>query len=318
MPNGISSAGWMPALAASKRSTRSSSSGMRSSSRGVVMRRPKSGHGCVSRYRPAHRESLHSPPWRTTGSRSIARCGTSACRSTSRASCTTSRRSWPGGPRCGRSSSPSCPTCAGRTLVHPQCHFGEDTLSWARRGARVTGLDFSGPAIEAARALASRCELDAEFVEANVYDASEALGGRRFDIVYTGLGALNWLPDIERWARVMASLVAPGGLPLPGRVPPLLARLRRRRPERRVPVLPRARPAVRVPEHGQLRESSKTNGLQQGKTSPRIACPWPGLSEQRNPGSRRRFVRRQSYPIDRTGWMSSQLAQLDGARPNSA
>ena len=60
-------------------------------------------------------------------------------------------------------------------------------------------------------ALAARCELEAEFVEANVYDAAEALGGRRFDIVYTGLGALNWLPDIERWARVMASLVAPGG-----------------------------------------------------------------------------------------------------------
>ncbi|MDX6596808.1 MAG: hypothetical protein QOE87_695 [Gaiellales bacterium] len=99
----------------------------------------------------------------------------------------------------------------GRTLVHPQCHFGEDTLSWARLGAHVTGLDFSGPAVEAARALAARCELEAEFVEANVYDASEALGGRRFDIVYTGLGALNWLPDVERWASVMASLVAPGG-----------------------------------------------------------------------------------------------------------
>jgi SAM-dependent methyltransferase len=103
------------------------------------------------------------------------------------------------------------PDVEGRTLVHPQCHFGEDTLSWARLGARVTGLDFSGPAIEAARDLAARCALDAEFVEANVYDAGEALGGRRFEIVYTGLGALNWLPDVERWARVMASLVAPGG-----------------------------------------------------------------------------------------------------------
>jgi SAM-dependent methyltransferase len=100
---------------------------------------------------------------------------------------------------------------AGRTLVHPQCHFGEDTLSWARLGARVTGLDFSGQAIAAARALAARCGLAAEFVEANVYDASEALGGRRFEIVYTGIGAINWLPDIERWARVMASLTAPGG-----------------------------------------------------------------------------------------------------------
>jgi SAM-dependent methyltransferase len=103
------------------------------------------------------------------------------------------------------------PDVRGRTLVHPQCHFGEDTLSWARLGARVTGLDFSGEAVAAARTLAERCGLEADFVEANVYDAAEALGGRRFDIVYTGLGAINWLPDIERWAQVMASLVAPGG-----------------------------------------------------------------------------------------------------------
>jgi SAM-dependent methyltransferase len=104
------------------------------------------------------------------------------------------------------------PDVKGRTLVHPQCHFGEDTLSWARLGARVTGLDFSGPAVSAACDLAARCRLEAEFVEANVYDASEALGGRTFEIVYTGLGALNWLPDVERWARVMASLVAPDGV----------------------------------------------------------------------------------------------------------
>ena len=104
------------------------------------------------------------------------------------------------------------PDVRGRTLVHPQCHFGEDTLSWARLGAHVTGADVSGPAIAAARELAARCELAAEFVEANVYDAAEALGGRTFDIVYTGLGALNWLPDVERWAHVMASLAAPGGL----------------------------------------------------------------------------------------------------------
>jgi 2-polyprenyl-3-methyl-5-hydroxy-6-metoxy-1,4-benzoquinol methylase len=99
----------------------------------------------------------------------------------------------------------------GLTLLHPQCHFGLDTLSWARRGARVTGLDFSSPAITAARKLAADASLEAEFVESDVYSALEALGGRRFDLVYTGLGALNWLPDIERWARVMAALVAPGG-----------------------------------------------------------------------------------------------------------
>jgi 2-polyprenyl-3-methyl-5-hydroxy-6-metoxy-1,4-benzoquinol methylase len=99
----------------------------------------------------------------------------------------------------------------GVTLLHAQCHFGLDTLSWARRGARVTGLDFSAPAIEAARKLAADAGIEAEFVASDVYDAVEALGGRGFDVVYTGLGALNWLPDIERWARVMAALLAPGG-----------------------------------------------------------------------------------------------------------
>jgi SAM-dependent methyltransferase len=99
----------------------------------------------------------------------------------------------------------------GLTLVHAQCHFGLDTLSWARRGARVTGLDFSEPAISAARKLAADAGIDAEFVASDVYQAVEVLGGRRFDVVYTGLGALNWLPDIERWAQVMAALIAPGG-----------------------------------------------------------------------------------------------------------
>jgi SAM-dependent methyltransferase len=100
---------------------------------------------------------------------------------------------------------------SGRSLVHLQCHFGLDTLSWARLGARVTGLDFSTPAVEAARAVAAETGLEAEFVAASVYDASAALDERRFDIVYTGLGALNWLSDIERWAAVVADLVARGG-----------------------------------------------------------------------------------------------------------
>jgi SAM-dependent methyltransferase len=101
---------------------------------------------------------------------------------------------------------------AGRTLVHPQCHFGLDTLSWARRGASVTGIDFSPPAVEAATDAAGRAGLDARFLLGNVYDAVDLVGGRTFDIVYTGLGALNWLPDIGRWAQVMADLAAPGGL----------------------------------------------------------------------------------------------------------
>ncbi|MET0972248.1 MAG: class I SAM-dependent methyltransferase [Thermoleophilaceae bacterium] len=99
-----------------------------------------------------------------------------------------------------------------RTLVHLQCHFGLDTLSWARRGARVTGLDFSAPAVEAARELAAQIGVDAEFVTADVYDAVKALGGRRFDVVYTGGGALNWLPDLPRWAGVVSDLIEPGGV----------------------------------------------------------------------------------------------------------
>jgi SAM-dependent methyltransferase len=100
---------------------------------------------------------------------------------------------------------------AGLDLVHLQCHFGLDTLDWARRGARVTGLDFSPAAIEAARGLAARCGTDAEFLEADVYDAVDVLKPRTFDVVYTGIGALIWLPDIPRWAEVVARLLRPGG-----------------------------------------------------------------------------------------------------------
>jgi SAM-dependent methyltransferase len=100
---------------------------------------------------------------------------------------------------------------SGKDLLHLQCHFGMDTLSWARRGARVAGLDFSAPAVEAARSLAAELGLEALFVQSDVYEAAEALGGRSFDVVYTGRGALNWLPDLGRWAGVVAALVRPGG-----------------------------------------------------------------------------------------------------------
>jgi SAM-dependent methyltransferase len=95
--------------------------------------------------------------------------------------------------------------------VHLQCHFGQDTLSWARLGAAVTGLDFSPEAVTEARALAADIGIEADFVVSDVYDAVAALDGRTFDIVYTGLGALIWLPDIDRWAAVVAELLAPGG-----------------------------------------------------------------------------------------------------------
>ena len=98
-----------------------------------------------------------------------------------------------------------------KRLVHLQCHFGLDSLSWARAGASVAGLDFSAPAVAAANALATDTGLDGRFVCADVYDAETALEGERFDVVYTGLGALNWLPDLGRWAKVVANLLAPGG-----------------------------------------------------------------------------------------------------------
>jgi SAM-dependent methyltransferase len=100
---------------------------------------------------------------------------------------------------------------AGKRLVHLQCHLGLDTLSWARRGAVVSGLDFSAPAITVARSLAEDLHVPAAFVVSDVYDAAAAFAGDRFDIVYTGIGALCWLPSIDRWASVVSSLLAPGG-----------------------------------------------------------------------------------------------------------
>lgn len=100
---------------------------------------------------------------------------------------------------------------SGKTLCHPQCHFGLDTLSWAREGAAVSGLDFSSEAVDAATALAERAGIDASFVCSDVYDAPTAFDGAQFDIVYTGLGAINWLPDIDRWAQTMAALCRPSG-----------------------------------------------------------------------------------------------------------
>jgi SAM-dependent methyltransferase len=99
------------------------------------------------------------------------------------------------------------------SLLHLQCHFGLDTLSWARRGARVTGLDFSEAALAEARALAIRVGLQdrARFVAANVYDAPDALGGERFDVVFTSFGVLSWLPALDPWAEVVARCLRPGG-----------------------------------------------------------------------------------------------------------
>lgn len=99
---------------------------------------------------------------------------------------------------------------AGKRLLHLQCHFGQDTLSLARMGARVTGLDLSDAAIAEARDLAARMGLQAEFVTANVLDFQSALEGQ-FDIVFTSYGVLGWLPELDGWARNIARYLKPGG-----------------------------------------------------------------------------------------------------------
>ncbi len=101
---------------------------------------------------------------------------------------------------------------AGLDVVHLQCHIGTDTVSLARLGPRsVTGLDFSPSAIAAATALATRAATSVGFVESDVYDAPAVLGEGCCDLVYTGIGAVCWLPDIRRWAGVVADLLRPGG-----------------------------------------------------------------------------------------------------------
>ena len=116
----------------------------------------------------------------------------------------------------------------GRSLLHLQCHFGIDTLSWARLGARVTGADFSPAAVELARSLADELGFpEARFVESNLYDLPDVLDGT-FDVVYTSRGVLGWLPDIRGWARVVAHFLAPGGRFFITEVHPVVEGLRER------------------------------------------------------------------------------------------
>jgi SAM-dependent methyltransferase len=100
----------------------------------------------------------------------------------------------------------------GLDVVHLQCHLGTDTVSLARLGARsTTGLDFSPSAVIEARRLAVLAGADVTFVDGDVYDAVELLGAHQFDLVYTGIGAICWLPSVRRWAETVAGLLRPGG-----------------------------------------------------------------------------------------------------------
>ena len=99
---------------------------------------------------------------------------------------------------------------AGKSLLHLQCHFGQDTLSWARMGAQVTGCDFADKAIEQARSLADELNIPARFVCCNLYDLPQDLEGQ-YDIVFTSYGTIGWLPDLEQWAAVIRHFLKPGG-----------------------------------------------------------------------------------------------------------
>ena len=100
----------------------------------------------------------------------------------------------------------------GKSLLHLQCHFGMDTLAWARLGARVTGVDISDASIERARKLAEELAIhDARFIRCNVYDLPEHLD-EQFDVIYTGRGALVWLKDLNEWAKIVARYMKPGGI----------------------------------------------------------------------------------------------------------
>ncbi|BAO55679.1 class I SAM-dependent methyltransferase [Nonlabens marinus] len=98
----------------------------------------------------------------------------------------------------------------GKSLLHLQCHFGQDSLSWANKGAVVTGVDISDTSIELARKLSADLEIPAQFICCNVLDTAQFLK-RPFDIIYTSYGSIGWLPDLMPWAQMISKLLKPGG-----------------------------------------------------------------------------------------------------------
>ncbi len=98
----------------------------------------------------------------------------------------------------------------GKSLLHLQCHFGQDTLSFSRMGAKCTGVDLSDEAIKLAKQLNSELYLDANFICCNVYDVNKHIT-EKFDIVFTSYGTIGWLPDLQPWANIIASRLKSGG-----------------------------------------------------------------------------------------------------------
>src|SRR5258708_37313820 len=99
---------------------------------------------------------------------------------------------------------------AGKSLLQLQCHFGMDTLMWARLGAQVTGIDLADEAITLARQLSAEIGIPATFIESNLYDLPHVLAGA-FDIIFTSWGVLSWLSDLTQWGQIIARYLAPGG-----------------------------------------------------------------------------------------------------------
>lgn len=98
----------------------------------------------------------------------------------------------------------------GKSILHLQCHFGQDTISLSRMGAEVTGVDFSDKAIESANELATKTNTNASFICCNIYDLPQYLT-KQFDIVFTSYGTIGWLPDIDKWAQIISRFLKPGG-----------------------------------------------------------------------------------------------------------
>lgn len=154
---------------------------------------------------------------------------------------------------------------AGKSLLHLQCHFGLDTLSFARLGAKVTGLDISPKAISLAESIARENAIEARFVCSNIYDAHHHIH-EKFDIVYTSAGVLCWLPDLVRWGEIAAKFVKPGGVFFIREFHPLAFMLDDDRPELKYPYFAGSEP-IRFENVGSYGDSDD-------KTL-RISYEWP-------------------------------------------
>ena len=206
----------------------------------------------------------------------------------------------------------------GKSLVQLQCHFGMDTLQFARAGASVTGVDFSAPAIAEATALAERAGLAARsrFVCSDVTEAPALLGGERFDVAYVSLGSLCWLPAIAAWGQVVADVLAPGGLFYLFDVHPLAQSLDDERQLRHLLVLRRARRAPRrlrlhLYRRGARLRTARPTGGATPSPSPSARSPQPG---SRSTGSKSTTGPRSSCSSGscdrpRTAWCSRRAGR---------